>query len=160
MTVKVKTAEEAVKLVAGQGKKKASTVVRDATASSVRGFRQGDVYLLRVPKDMEVSLKGMERLKSLKIAEGDTKGSRHILEGDVKAYRGDLTKKLREVYADEFAKHGDSFFNEYFVGPVVVTGSKGAVLTHPEHAHFKLSRNTTYQTYHQVDAYTRERVRD
>jgi hypothetical protein len=93
-----------------------------------KGIRQGDVYLKRVEKiPPEYSVHTMD----LKIAKGDTKGSRHILED---------TKGLR-------------VYRKSSPGPLegpAFTSVTDIHLTHPEHPSFCLAAGT-YLSYYQRD---------
>lgn len=110
-------------------------------------LHQGDVYLVRVPDDWRRG----KLLGTRQIAVGTTQGSRHIVTCDVAVYEGvDLPHDLKPfegVAASEY------------LGPVVVFGSEGGVLTHPEHAHHECMSGV-YQTTYQVDMDTLTRVRD
>lgn len=98
--------------------------------------RQGDVQVERVENDYA---KGKEISGSgTQIAPGNSVGSRHVIEGDVK------------VYAPND--------NDPIIGPVMVVGKGGAELVHPEHRNYKL-REGTYRTTFQEDFLAKERQR-
>lgn len=77
--------------------------------------RQGDLYLY--PLDEEPSHES-QALNSLKLASGDSPGSRHIVVGKALAY----DRLQRQTALD---------------GPVLLAQER-VVLTHPEHAHVSL----------------------
>lgn len=83
--------------------------------------RQGDIYLKRVAK---TAARG-EEIETRQLAPGNTQGSRHCVEGDVKIY----------------ARKGDAL-----TGPIVESET-GFRVTHPEHAHFDMPAGTYAVTY-------------
>ena len=102
--------------------------------------RQGDIYIHCVKSNHG---KG-KLLSNGQLAQGTSKGSRHIADGKSQAYEG----STRPTYCSE----------EVFLGPCVVSTERFTV-THPEHADVCLPAGT-YQITHQMDARTLERVRD
>ena len=103
--------------------------------------RQGNIYIHPVA----AAHKHGEATKDTQLAVGEGRGSRHIVEGDVKVFLGTtLPSTVTE---------------RTFLGPMIEVGSKGATITHPEHAHVKLDAGF-YQITHQMDARTLQRVRD
>ena len=112
--------------------KKSSTEINHNTTRVVKnipigkGIRQGDVYLKRVEKiPPEYSVHTMD----LKIAKGDTKGSRHILEDapGLRVYRKSSPGPLE--------------------GPAF-TSVTDIHLTHPEHPGFYI-QSGSYVSYYQ-----------
>lgn len=104
--------------------------------------RQGDVYIHRVADDHSIG----EELNRRQIADGVTLGARHVLKGNVKVYEG---VKL------------PSYVNSrYPLGYVFDVTEEGAVLEHPEHAHFDICDKGRYQVTHQMDMRTLQRVSD
>ena len=104
--------------------------------------RQGDIYIHPV----EATHKHGDLLKSNQLAEGNTKGSRHVAEGSsVKCYQGTALP---------------SYFkgNTWFMGPMVESPERFTI-THPEHAHVSLPAGC-YQISHQMDAASQQRVQD
>ena len=99
-------------------------------------FRQGDVYLERVADDYTVG----EEIQDRQIAEGNSKGSRHIMEGNVTMFK----------------RSG----NDILEGPTVRINER-SVLTHPEHANVSIPSGT-YKSRLQRDHMAEEiaRVRD
>lgn len=104
--------------------------------------RQGDIYIHMVSKNFPV---GAE-IDCAQIVDGNTLGSRHILMGDFKVY---AEKAMPDYVNKQFFTPGKSFD---------VLG-RGAVLTHPEHAHCKFLSGR-YVVTHQIDLLTMKRVSD
>lgn len=105
--------------------------------------RQGDVYLEaidKVPADCD------QETTNRQLAPGETRGSRHIIEGNVKLFVSSAKQPVRQFGA-----------GDVLVGPVIVAHER-CTLTHPEHAHFSLPAGT-YQSYYQMDARQAERTR-
>ena len=96
--------------------------------------RQGDVYLQRV--ESKKPAKSTE-IKDRQLAPGNTPGSRHVVEGDVKLYK--------PAGADPL------------VGPTIVAPER-FTLTHPEHAHVSLPSGQYACTF-QRDFMQEERAR-
>jgi len=101
--------------------------------------RQGDIYLHRVAHDHP---KG-DKLVDHQLAQGESKGSRHVACVDTEVYQG--------VTAPDY-------IDLDLLGPLIQS-EKQIHISHPEHAHFYLPAGT-YQVTHQMDARTRERVKD
>lgn len=101
--------------------------------------RQGDIYLCCV----ESSHPRGEQIEDRQLAPGSTKGSRHVVDGEVELYRGTVT---------------GSAFGDALTGPVIVARER-FVVTHPEHADVCLPSGT-YQVGYQLDPRTRARVAD
>ncbi len=106
---------------------------------------QGDVYLHAVSSDWP---RGAVR-GTRKIAVGENEGSTHVVEGDVEVYEG---VKLPEYMTGAAKRNAVEF-----LGPVVVVGEGGALLTHVKHAHHRIPCGV-YQTTYQVDG--ERRVKD
>lgn len=107
-----------------------------------QAIRQGDIYLIRIPKKPKEYTAQRARMTD-NLAPGVTEGSRHTINLGAKC----------EVF--------DNPSNtDPLLGPVVVAGDEFSLL-HPEHAHFKLPAGT-YQCRFQQDwdAEERRRVRD
>lgn len=98
--------------------------------------RQGDIYIQRVA---DTYGRG-ERTEDRQLAPGNTKGSRHVVEGAV-------------VYRPTEEQGRDPMH-----GPVVVADAPWRV-THPEHCDYELPAGT-YRVGYQMDPRTRERVMD
>lgn len=120
--------------------------LRTETAKIGEVLHQGDVYLMRVPKNWPRG----DILGTRQIAVGTNIGSRHVVEGDVKVYVG---KKLPDGF-----KLPEGARIEDMLGPVVEAGSE-TILTHPEHAHHALA-DGCYQVTYQWDMTTQRRVAD
>lgn len=115
--------------------------VRDFTGAEVgQVARQGDIYIARVAGDHRFG-----KPCGTKLAMGNTQGSRHVAEGDVRCFEG--------THAPSWCEAGT------FLGPFISVGAGGGVVTHPEHAHIALGEGC-YQVTHQMDAATRDRVVD
>lgn len=106
-----------------------------------KGYRQGDIYVYRVPNDHPRG----KKLGTRKLAIGQGEGSNHFAEGEIELYEG--------IQAPSFCERGT------FLGPVIVA-PKGFRNTHPKHAHVHVEEGGVYQVTHQMDARTLERVRD
>lgn len=103
---------------------------------------QGDVYLHNVSADHP---RGPE-IQNRQLAFGDTQGSRHILEGDVRVFAG--------------TTHPKGANPRFPLGPFFLVGPGGARLTHPEHPHWVLAPNTAKQTTLQINPITGAAVID
>lgn len=117
--------------------------VRDCTKLQVGEVaRQGDVYLHRVE---DTHPRGKAR-KDRQLALGNTQGSRHIAEEPARVFEGKAIPS--------WCREGT------FLGPLVVVGKgETALVSHPEHAHMLIGEGT-WQTTHQEDARSRQRVMD
>lgn len=105
--------------------------------------RQGDLYLVRLG---ELPI-GRKARKNRQLAEGDTQGSRHVLEGDAELFDldqvNDLEREVRRACGDSVA------LRDYQIGPVFLVGEAGATVTHPEHGDRTLSEPGCYATIFQ-----------
>jgi len=106
-----------------------------------QGYRQGDIYVYRVADDH----KHGKKVGSHKLAIGEGEGSNHFAEGEIELFEG--------TTLPSFLAPGT------FLGPLI-KAPKGFLNTHPRHAHCKMEQGGTFQTVHQVDARTLQRVRD
>lgn len=106
-----------------------------------KGYRQGDISVIRVPLDFPRG----KKLASRKLAIGQGEGSNHMAEGDIEIFEGTTRPK--------------GVTSTTFLGPLIVA-PKGFLNTHPKHAHFKVDEPGCYQVLHQLDARTMQRVRD
>lgn len=111
---------------------KDDSVRRFPEAASVGDtFRQGDIYITLIsslPTDVEFS-------NNRQLAEGDTQGSRHIIDGDCNIYRKKSPTMLEGPYLQV----------------------KEAIITHPEHGHVSLPIGCYSITYQKnLDAEERE----
>ena len=104
--------------------------------------RQGDIYIHPV---QDTHPKG-KQTSNMQLAVGESKGSRHVAEGDVKVYLGTTIPEGTD--------------RTTFLGPVIEVGKNGATITHPEHAHVQIMDPGCYQITHQRDAISLERVKD
>lgn len=126
--------------------------VRDVRDTLLPGkaVRQGDVYLVRVGGPAVEGLHDVMRqeIDSRQLVDGTSAGSRHVVSGAARVYRGPLNRTTLPICVRETA----------LLGPVVVARGEFLV-THPEHAHVRCPAGV-YQVVHQVDAATRQRVQD
>lgn len=113
---------------------------------------QGDVYLHHVADNHPHG----KRLESYQLAPGNTKGSRHVMEGEVEVYEG-VALPPTWVTPEWLTNRGVQP-EAVALGPVVIVKSR-AVLTHPEHAHHSLAPGK-YQVTYQFDPRTAARVAD
>ena len=114
--------------------------IPDGSMPPGKWIRQGDVYLMAIEK---VPMECDEETANRQLAPGETRGSRHIIEGNVKLFVQSGRKAVRQ--------------QDVLVGPVIIAKER-CTLTHPEHAHFSLPAGT-YQSYYQMDARQAERTR-
>lgn len=105
-----------------------------------RIMQQGDIYIHPVAADHPRGAPIANR----QLAEGNTKGSRHILEGGVQVFAG----TTRPTYVPE----------RFPLGPCFVV-AESAHLTHPEHAWLAMGAGT-YQVTYQLNALTGRAVED
>lgn len=111
-----------------------------------KGFRQGDVYAIRVALDHPVG----KPVDKRQIVDGTTIGSRHVLIGDdIEVFEG---VKCPPACKDE---------EKYQVGVSYAFLVKSpCTLTHPEHGHFRIEEPGLYQSVVQLDMRTLQRVVD
>ena len=111
---------------------------------------QGDLIFVALPK-----LPGsIQPRKERQLAEGDTKGSRHVLRGGkiFDASKKELRQMIREI--------ADMDVEEKYIGPVF---AGACTVEHPQHAHqeFPAHKATVVVFQRNLDAEEREqRVRD
>lgn len=136
-------AQQAIEQIKADGEEKNTPEVR-VIKNHVKGkvIRQGDIYIHMVgPR-----FKHGDSRKDPQLAEGNSKGSRHVLKTEnVELYQG----TTRPTWVDE----------EMPLGPFFKVKDTDALVSHPEHAHVQLPPGC-YQVTHQLDARTRERVQD
>ena len=128
-------------------KKSKSQKTRIVTKDNIKVFecfRQGDLYVFRVPEDWPVG----EELKRDKIADGVSLGSTHILMGDFKVYTG--VKPLGFV----------SGLHARVALGYAFDARDNTVVTHLEHDHYCLEDGGRFQVMHQVDLRTLQKARD
>jgi hypothetical protein len=109
-----------------------------------KAIRQGDVYLVRMPDGTPVG----DKLATRQLVDGVTQGSRHIAEGQV-ALHGPCDRRALP----------DGVRSDALLGPALIADAPWT-LTHPEHAHVTEIPAGTYQSIHQLDAATQQRVAD
>lgn len=105
-------------------------------------IRQGDIYIEAVNK---LPLSFDQETSNKQLAPGENRGSRHVVEGDVKVFL------QSNPSSNDFSRDG------VLSGPALVAKDRFKV-THPEHAHFSLPAGT-YRVYYQMDARQAERTR-
>jgi len=113
--------------------------IPDGTMTPGKWIRQGDIYLQALE---EIPPAYDKEIFERQLAPGESRGSRHVIEGNVKLFIP--------------SKPGNR--NDVLVGPVIVSKER-CVLTHPEHAHFSLPAGVISQVYYQMDARQAERTR-
>lgn len=126
-------------------------------------LRQGDLYLVLIPKPKDGELTAIVRIgNGVQLAPGQTQGSRHVLEFGAGATDcGCWTAKNPSAVAAEIKKHNGSVVPVELIGPVFATGSAAAEITHPEHGHFVVPAETTcVVTYQRQHAEEVRRVND
>lgn len=128
---------------------RAKPEVRDvrATLRAGKAVRQGDVYLVRLDDSQIGVAKRATPMKTMQIVDGTSSGSRHVVTGRASLYEADPAVKLATCIRPDA-----------LLGPLVVA-TEECVVTHPEHAHVRIPAGV-YQTVHQLDAATRQRVQD
>jgi hypothetical protein len=115
---------------------------------------QGDLYMVRIAK---LPTSAMPR-KDRQLAQGNTQGSRHILEHG-RAFDCDPDEIAASISG--VCKTGD--INRQYLGPVFQTVKDKADLTHPEHGNHKYRGDMTIAVVYQrnMDSEEREqRVQD
>ncbi len=110
-------------------------VIPDGVMTPGKWIRQGDIYLVAIP---DIGLAFDEPTTNRQLAPGETRGSRHVVEGNVKIFN---RKNQSDV----------------LVGSQIDAPERFKVV-HPEHAHFELPAGK-YQVYFQMDARQAERTR-
>lgn len=106
-------------------------------------MQQGDIYIHPVPMDHP---HGPSMGAHRQLAIGDTKGSRHMIEGDVEVFYGTTAPD----YVDQATPLGPMFF----------VRSGLAKAPHPEHPEWQGITLGAYQVTHQINPLTGERVTD
>lgn len=125
-----------------QGAALNSPVIRVIKVCEIgQGYRQGDIYVYRVADTHPHG----KKLGTHKLAIGEGEGSNHFAEGDIECFEG----TTRPDFIDQ----------RMFLGPLI-KAPKGFKNTHPRHAHAHMEQGGTFQTVHQMDARTLQRVRD
>lgn len=98
--------------------------------------RQGDIYITRI----KTIPKNLKKLDIRQLAEGNSKGSRHIVSEGCIVYEN--SKKT------------------LFDGPIIDATKEGFTLTHPEHGWINNFPKGCYNVSYQIDYIRQERVRD
>ena len=102
--------------------------------------RQGDIYIVRVADDHAHG----GPIENRQLAQGTSKGSRHIAEPPATVYEG-TTQPAKAM-------------GTVFLGPCVQSDAEFRI-SHPEHSDVIVPAGT-YQIVHQMDARTQKRVQD
>ena len=118
-----------------------NTLPRKYTPGEV--MQQGDIYIHPVPAEHP---HGPNMGAHRQLAIGDTKGSRHMVDGDVDVFFGTTAPD----YVDAATP----------LGPMFIVRSGKARIPHPEHPEWKGLTPGVYQVTHQINALTGERVTD
>jgi hypothetical protein len=135
------SAREAINHITEQATFKAKGDDRRVNLAVGKHGRQGDIYICRVA---DTHARGEEQ-KDRQLAQGESRGSRHIAEAPAKVYVGTTAP-------------ANALNSRLFLGPCVVSESE-FMISHPEHANVILTAGT-YQIVHQMDALTLKRVQD
>lgn len=138
---------QAVKQIQEVGKKNSERISSQKTrmvTKYIKCFRQGDLYIFRVPDNWPVG----NELKRDKIADGVSLGSTHILLGKFKVYEG---VKVPTGINSLNARAGLGY---------AFDAEDNTVLTHQEHDHFCFVDGGRFQVLHQVDSRTLQKVKD
>lgn len=108
------------------------------------GFRQGDLYILRVDDNHPVG----DIVKRNQLADGVSIGARHILNGEFIVYEGvKAHKAVRELNA----RVGLGYAFDV---------KKSTVLVHPEHDNYVFNCDGRFQVIHQIDLRTLRKAAD
>ena len=141
MTTATMTAVQAIQHITEQATFKAKGDDRRVSLTVGKHVRQGDIYICRVS---DTHAHG-EEIKDRQLAQGESRGSRHIAEAPAKVYAGTSAP-------------ANALNARAFLGPCIVSDSP-FMISHPEHANVILTAGT-YQIVHQMDAMTLKRVQD
>jgi len=132
--------QEAIRQVQESGKTCANheriTEIIEAVWTPNACLRQGDVVLHQMEP---TELQGLKPTKERQLAPGTSKGSRHILEGDVNVFAYAGTDPLE--------------------GPRFLVGPGGATVTHPEHRHYMFHAGACGRVRYEQDLDAAERAR-
>lgn len=114
-------------------------------------YRQGDLYIFKVPNDHPVG----QELDRRQLADGESIGQRHVVLGEFKIYQGVKAPELPKGYGRISDLHIKASLGYAF--DIHEVGSRNG---HPEHSHFVFSQCGRYQVLHQTDLQTLRRVAD
>lgn len=135
------TLENAIKEIETQATAKA--VQKDRVIKEIKlnqYVRQGDIYIVAVPKNHAHG--GI--IEDHQLAQGTTKGSRHVAESSVTVFAGTTAPKVCN--------------GNPFLGPFIES-DKEFRISHPEHAHVIMPAGC-YQIVHQMDPIRQQRALD
>lgn len=113
--------------------------------------RQGDIYITFLDREPRV----IGPHESRQLAEGNTQGSRHTVEGDCEVLQVDGAEALEILHR----LVPDSRNFEQFVGPMI-RAPKGCEVPHPEHAHYSLPPGSHLVTIQRAHADVVRRAAD
>ena len=133
-----------IKVVGKENAKRHKSQKTHFVDKNCTGFRQGDIYVLRVSEKHPVG----EVIQRNQIADGVSIGARHILNGNFEVYEG---VKPHPKVNDLHAKAGLGYCID--VEPTTV-------LTHPEHDNYVFKTRGRFQVHHQIDLRTLKRAAD
>lgn len=134
---------------------KTPSIFDNSAAQPGDAFFQGDLILLvldEFPKDLVVPS------KTAQLAEGDTKGSRHIVTGGkVFVAEPNCREKLQNLIEATVRRHNPKCKNfklegpEKFMwlGPVVLADTDRCNVTHPQHPWQRFAKGVTFATIFQ-----------
>ena len=137
------TAEQALETVrCSVANPKPETISLSGVNTVGEFVRQGDIYIRLIKKPAMSDLEVVDTAQwDGQLAEGDGKGSRHIINkpSTVKAWR----KKTRQVQD----------------GYILHTGKTGVEVTHPDHGHVNLGADCWFEVFYQVNLFNSEKSR-
>ena|SRR3990167_5291813 len=124
-----------------ESKEKNTTELRVIKSHTVgKAIRQGDIYIHMVVADFPIG----EIINTKQVVDGNSIGSRHILDKDVIVYEGKELPKWVNIRWPL----GKSF-----------DVKNRSIVTHPEHAHISLPKGR-YVVTHQMDMRSMQKVSD
>lgn len=112
-----------------------SDAPREVSLGKQDVIRQGDIYIARIPN---LPAK-MTARKNRQLADGNTQGSRHVLNGDAELYDPDIDG-MKEVLAKAYPQLD---VQDYQIGPAFETHGPVTV-DHPEHGNRTLTEPGCY----------------
>lgn len=140
-TQEVRTVSKVIQEVQSTGEaiKNDEPQIFPAAANVGDNVRQGDIYIVKLEDDFNVS--DLKRTEVKQLAEGVSKGSRHIATGDVEI----------------FERKGGNY--TVLDGPVLKVNSK-ATVEHPEHGDWKLEKGFYGVNFQRAYAEELRRIKD
>ena len=150
------TLEQAVELVDKTAKENVHEVRYHETMAINEAARQGDIYIMRV----EDNYAHGKIWKKRQIVDGNTQGSRHVIEAGPMVFAPNFDAAPSDLFAETANKLNvsqSSLINALY-GPSIKSPERFTI-THPEHAHESLPAGC-YITWSQLDPRTMQRVKD